>query len=752
MAEDKLPSVTAPQPPLEVTAGGVTIAHAYSRQQLYSTAKVPDGKDKNIQRGVYFGIGGNKRASAWKLQVTRSTRNARRPGALRPSVGGAEDNRPVIEIVATRGGEIRSLGVFDSFILMNVQEQDAEKGFVVETFGTPHFFSAGRFVRKYVFAGRLRTTPVNWLAVAPEYRVPQAVLFRRFYDDHLRMTQQVRLGRFTRVTVDGDIYDGYVTMLNLARASDPETVADFGFTLLGIRRTHVDLESDAVSLLKGFEEQPGERESEFSDTMAAAELTDALGKLELKLDGLPEKTTQEIEVTEAGGVTGGTQLTVLTAVGATQTLAASTTTPGVALIYADGTKGPVHATLADMKSDGRPLTIQVTDYRALYGSLGEPDTERKVHGLVDFEISSPTAAPVKLNVQVVLAGAATFRVIGATVDCLAAKPKQVAATRGTSATIILPELVHAVNDPGNVLYFDLTLQLQTRTGVAFSAGAFSGAQVTVDVKAVPALAAPYALVGGVDVNRIVIGSVGTGLVVEDEKAQTLRIPLSVKLYATNKDGDAILLRDGDPFFDVASHVLLVITPTVKLAMYASAKDSLPAINMGLKVQQGASPLAVVAAQQTSVELQGGDGFSITLSTLLVNYSPGPAMDRPMEISIRQALQLSLTGASGGVIVKRSASWPAPYGTGDSLAVGIYFATADNQRKYLPENTLDLFRRDLSYVDGAYSTTLLFVVGKSSWAGLTDPQKEQVRASIQMSRVDVSFGSTGVPPTSGRVEQ
>lgn len=165
-------------------------------------------------------------------------------------------NRPKIEVVADGPFATKSTNVdhyFDRLFISNVQEQDAEKTDVIETFGRPHLFASGRFVRRYTFSGTVRTAPANWNALAsggdPVYAVPQSVLLVRFYDQYLRASIQAKNGWFTRVTVNNEVYEGFVTTLNVNTDGNTEGVASFVFSFLGFQRHHASLEQPADSVL-----------------------------------------------------------------------------------------------------------------------------------------------------------------------------------------------------------------------------------------------------------------------------------------------------------------------------------------------------------------------------------------------------------------------------------------------------------------------------------------------------------------------
>lgn len=176
------------------------------------------------------------------------------PGAMAPST---KASISVIAIGETTGE------TYTDFILSNVIEQDAEKIEVVETFGAFHLFASGRFARKYQFSGHLRAHPVNHAAVGgsrgtgyAEYNVPAAVKLRNLYETYLRATVQAVRQTFTRITVDRDSYDGWITTLNLGRDSQTEFLTSFTFTMVAYRRTH-EKDGSAQALLRKFDGTAG---------------------------------------------------------------------------------------------------------------------------------------------------------------------------------------------------------------------------------------------------------------------------------------------------------------------------------------------------------------------------------------------------------------------------------------------------------------------------------------------------------------
>jgi hypothetical protein len=274
-----------------VTLGGVKISQVSSKLVKYAAARIADGADLLGLKNVAGLAGRNARAqtlSTSQLGIQGNGRLglsalARRPGALRPDFNG--DNVPVIQVLnyAGEGGTPSVVGSFYDFILSGVTEADAEKMEVVETFGAPHVFSSGRFARKFQFSGICRAAPQNWTSSSSALNVSQAMLLRKFYDDYLRSTQQAQYGWITQIVVDGDIYLGWVTTLNLAREAANEHVTPFTFSMVGIKRSHVQ-ENDIAVLLQRFK---ATKKTSLPKSLAQGELDGSIGKtvLQLKSNG-----------------------------------------------------------------------------------------------------------------------------------------------------------------------------------------------------------------------------------------------------------------------------------------------------------------------------------------------------------------------------------------------------------------------------------------------------------------------------------
>lgn len=263
-------------------------------------------------------------------RANTSTAEKRRrlsPGSF--SIGATDyTNRPVIQVVkgdlsTSRSGE-QPLGEFADFILSSVTEADVERTDVIETFGEPHIFTSGRFLRKVTFGGHVRTTSSNPTSTAAESRVPQHTLLRNFYERYMRSTAQAQFNYFTRIIVDGDIYEGYINSLNMARDAGTEMTMPFSITMLCLRRYHMN-DNDAIMVLSRFR---GETRRKLPPSFAAAEMRDAIGDFAVRLSLGNDEPTTSIEyntgkVSSDGAVAGTAQVINLHAPYGGQTLTIS---------------------------------------------------------------------------------------------------------------------------------------------------------------------------------------------------------------------------------------------------------------------------------------------------------------------------------------------------------------------------------------------------------------------------------------------
>jgi len=222
------------------------------------------------------------------------TRRLTSPGEFTPGSTNY-DNRPKIIVVRNTTVNAKSVDVpvgdFSDWYLSQVQEQDLERTDVTETFGAPHIFTSGRFTRKVVFSGMVRTTAHNFASNISANRVPQHVLLRNFYENFLRATMQAQMNYFTRIVVDGDIYEGYIVNLQLPRDSGVEMVMPFAMTMICVRRYNVH-DADAIASLSVFQTKP---DAQLPPAFASASMKDATGDFKLSLEA--NNTTSETSVT-----------------------------------------------------------------------------------------------------------------------------------------------------------------------------------------------------------------------------------------------------------------------------------------------------------------------------------------------------------------------------------------------------------------------------------------------------------------------
>ena len=189
---------------------------------------------------------------------------------------------------------------YNDFFITDSQEVDAEKAEVSETFGAPHVFATGRYMRKVMISGVCRTGPVNHRAMDQKYGfdvypsvasaseevrarfiVPQTLGLRVLYDKALRASEQISRSLYTRLHIDGEVYSGWFTTLNISRSSNDEGFAHFTMSMLVFGRYHKDedLASRMVSSVTS------QAKNAFDDVAAQATIAAMLGETTLILHG-----------------------------------------------------------------------------------------------------------------------------------------------------------------------------------------------------------------------------------------------------------------------------------------------------------------------------------------------------------------------------------------------------------------------------------------------------------------------------------
>lgn len=402
-----------------LTVGGVRIGSAVSQAISHSFSRVKDFAEALFDNFT----GGRSRLFGGAVDNPANLTNQpvplrRRAGTLKPSFAD-RDNKAYIEILSRRAeGSRLSVGRFDDFVMLAIQEQDAEKVDVTETFGQPHIFASGRFIRRFTFSVACRAAPANYLGNTADLRLSQHAAFRFFYDKYLRATQQIERGQHTRIVVDGDVFEGYVTTLNQSRDAQNEYWAMFVFSMLGTKRSNDRQDGDAMRSLQRFEQEP-ERTQPLTSQIPQAELLDSHGELELTLFGagvvggkkeltlpapiemsISDQAAPRITVQlEGKGYPGRVEVSQEGVVGVELTLASD---PKTAL-----NKAFIHASQEGIQN-ALALAVQ---YHRLYQSLREEGVAAgtTIERTVSFTIKSQSGSEVVFNVPFKLKGKPTLQ-------------------------------------------------------------------------------------------------------------------------------------------------------------------------------------------------------------------------------------------------------------------------------------------------------------------------------------------------------
>ncbi len=490
-------------------------------------------------------------------------------------------NRPVIEVYRREGvsGEAMLVGKYDDWICSNVVESDAEKFDIFETFGNPHFFTSGRFVRKYQFTGTLRAAPVNYQAVQnPTLRTPQFVLFRVFYEYYLRSTKQAELGYYTRIVVDNEAYEGYVTTMNFQRSADTEALVPFVFTFIGTKRYNTQTETDARALLKRFESKVKVK-NPIVTQLAQAELADAHGALDLTalIDSIDIGTITADKQNPNKGV--AQQNLKLKAEGVPQVLLVTSDTPGIDLIYTgvvstdqSADDASVNGNPVRISSSGVDITYRITNFAQIRQEFERRKADAApgsdIAGTAKFKITAENGKSVVMSISMTLSGVDGLTVASVVIN--AGNPAQsISDTPVKSSTPRLPTVLkidRSALQAGNVLPVSLLFSLKQNDGSSLLAAAFADPKVSFhDVSAVAQFGGHNAdadsgqvQATNVDLANAITPSAGQGTVRTDGT------------LVLNNSAD---LRSANPF-KIADHILVTFVPKVEVSSYA-AFDSFP---------------------------------------------------------------------------------------------------------------------------------------------------------------------------------
>lgn len=275
-----------------------------------TTAKAQAAQAREVQSVAKAFAAGIPRLAPNELGVVMKSRNIDRQKGFRGRTGTpfANDrglNPPTYIEIAQMPADVqgttdlktvKALGMkYNDFFITDTQEMDAEKADVSETFGAPHVFATGRYMRKVVIQGVCRTGAVNVdvlstgqsnaaLSAMTErdkarYVVPHTLGLRVLYDRVLRASEQISRSLFSRLVVDGEVYCGWFTTLNVTRSGADEGFAHFTMSMLVFARYHKD-EDWAAKLLQT-DSLPAK--NAFDDAAASATLASMVGKMTLKV-------------------------------------------------------------------------------------------------------------------------------------------------------------------------------------------------------------------------------------------------------------------------------------------------------------------------------------------------------------------------------------------------------------------------------------------------------------------------------------
>ncbi len=535
-------------------------------------------------------------------------------------------NRPVIEIIDSDNENTKTKVKYkyDQWILTSVQEQDAEKIDVIETFGEPHLFASGRFTRRYTFQGMLRTTPINSLSpdgpggtqqLASIYneltgkilRTPQTVLFRNFYDKYMRISEQAKQKTFTRITVDKEVYEGFVTTFNVARDSSVETTSPFVFTMVAFNRYHIDLDQPAVDIIKSTQKlnpvpvakKAGE---ELKDAQPGTGLSTVPNRVNIGKQSVDNPDTSSADK----------QVIQLYSTNNKEMIFVSVNLPGIEIIYAHsfrgskpGVGGAIHGTLLPQQNPVE-ITYRITNYWALYNSVlaqhtsGQPFTATKGGGQTSstplgslvgnaiVTLMTQSGQETQLVLEFTLEPPTSVRVAkiqGVVSGMLLSQEPIVVPIGARGGQIHLGEArFNSAYDISNRLAMDIRFFIAAPDGSPIPPPTIQGATVQYDLKRVyPGFGTSLARVSNKADTDICNGSVitiGESTVPLPDNA-SFQQSINVTPLSPNK-----LLSEGNPFQE-ADHVVIELHPVVNLVGFPPATD-LP--NLLISVYQGASPV------------------------------------------------------------------------------------------------------------------------------------------------------------------
>jgi hypothetical protein len=539
------------------------------------------------------------------------------PLAARASVGYTDRtlylNRPTITIVAFDGS--KAMNNYDNFILTDIQEQDSEKVDVIETFGAPHMFASGRFMRRYTFQGIVRTTPVCWSDKKnPLLHIPMSTMFRRFYTDYMRASVQAQKRWYTRIQVDREIYEGFITTFNMSRNSNMDTTEVFVFTMMAFNQHHVEYDKktdDVLASQQGYKVDQaitsdrgfGKKEKEVQSASQQGDLKISPSTFNAGVVSYRNQTSD----------TGAKQVVKLSAALRSEQLFVDCNVPGVELIFRASIQGgrksaavSVHGSFAPTGGPSE-LDYRITDYWALYDALrttrhsGEAspatapnvgispnagDAASPVAGVIPMTLFTKSGKKASLNLRIVLEPPSSVELVKAKgiIGGRALSQGEVDVSPDTNSKVFLGEIENlmAYDDYGR-LHLDIQYYIGTPDGLPVPPPAILNSRIDYRLKRIyPALGS-----GLVEVSDSHDQALCTSAEIELGSPIPVPADVAIRHPLTVIPGvkDAVL-KLSNPFNE-ADRFVVELQPVIKMSGYPDIAKT-PTLQIAIK--QGTSKI------------------------------------------------------------------------------------------------------------------------------------------------------------------
>jgi len=595
-------------------------------------------------------------------------------------------NRPKIEVVALSQTAVTGTpnikARFDSMILSQIQEVDAEKIDVIETFGVPHFFASGRFVRKYTFQGFLRTTAVNYAATkdAVQYSlnqlvVPQTVVFRMFYEEHMRASVQASNGWYTRITVDKEVFEGFVTTFNVSRDAMQDSTSPFVFSMVAFNRYNLELDGKARQIIDA--SVPGQ-----SQQPAAATAQQQAENQGEAFDSVPAPAPMSGLTVQPDSVNIGTmrqnsqkspvapmEVVKLYAINISDMIFVSTDTPGIDAVYARTVVGgnrkgatPLHGSM--IPKDGPvEITHRVTNFWALYSELykrqnkqdyqttldqgnDRNDSLKPIDGsvVVTLRTSSGKAAKFTWFLTIVPPESLVVAQVQGMVSSQLLSAEPIPVPSEATGDMVIGRTDFRQFDMLNRLQMDMRYFIAAPDGSEVLPPSIAGATVEFDIKSVvAALGDGLGVVASPKDNAIAAGS---KWVISTSTIPLLNESAFQHSFNITPASPTALLQAGAPF-EEADRLVISIHPTIKLNGYP-AISKLPTFQYVVNFKNSATTSCLLLLKFLGVEWsptrvtdRQGNNTEIRLDQFgLLKFLITTTDNKPVPNSVMEALKSS----------------------------------------------------------------------------------------------------------------